>query len=169
MKQKLPSTHGRAHSRRVAEEVGRLTDALCREHLDDEYATLCRRVIARLARKRPSPQLRGEIRIWAGAIVYAIGSNNFLFDRSQKPHLSADDLSRLSGVPKSTLSVKGKVIRDLLRLSPIEAEYCRRELYESNPLVWMISVNGFIVGARTMPVDIQTEAKRRGLIPASPP
>ncbi|MBI2828320.1 MAG: hypothetical protein HYX77_03475, partial [Acidobacteria bacterium] len=46
--------------------------------------------------------------------------------------------------------------------------FCRRALLESNPLAWMISVNGFIVDARTMPPEVQQAARRRGLIPDLP-
>ncbi len=32
-----------------------LTDAFCRDHLDEEYEALCRKLAGVLARKRPSP------------------------------------------------------------------------------------------------------------------
>src|SRR3954452_16686154 len=48
-----------------AGEIVEITDAFCAEHLDAEYGELCRRLVARLARKRPSPLERGEPRIWA--------------------------------------------------------------------------------------------------------
>ena len=118
--------------------------------------------------KRPSPLARGDLRIWAAAAIYAVGSVNFLFDRTQRPHLTGDDLSALTGVPKSTLANKAKVIRDVLRIGQLEPEFCRRALLESNPMAWMISVDGFIVDARTMPPEVQEEARRRGLIPALP-
>lgn len=102
---------------------------------------------------------------WAAAAIYAVGSVNFLFDRTQRPHLTGDQLSELTGVPKSTVANKARVIRDVLRIGPLHAEFCRRELLESNPLAWMISVNGFIVDARTMPPEVQEEVRRRGLIP----
>ena len=35
-------------------------------------------------------------------------------------------------------------------------------------MVWMISVNGFLIDARYAPADIQAEAYRRGLIPYIP-
>ena len=50
----------------------------------------------------------------------------------------------------------------------MEPEFCRRELLEQNPLAWMIEVGGLIVDARTMPPEIQEEARRRGLIPDMP-
>jgi hypothetical protein len=42
-------------------------------------------VVAGSARKRPSPLLCGERRIWAAGVVYAIGRVNFLADPDQKP------------------------------------------------------------------------------------
>jgi hypothetical protein len=44
------------------EAVIALTDAVCRDHLNEEWAALCRELAASLARKRPSPLLRGETR-----------------------------------------------------------------------------------------------------------
>jgi len=105
-------------TRAVAEEVIRLTDGFAAEHLDEEYTALCRKLVGRLARKRPSPLARGDLRIWAAAVIYTIGRVNFLFDRSQKPHLSGDTISPLTGVPKSTLGAKAKLICDLRTSDP---------------------------------------------------
>jgi hypothetical protein len=154
--------------RHDVEQILTLTDPFCAEHLDAEYGELVGKLVAKLARKRPSPLARGDLRTWAAAAIYAVGSVNFLFDRSQRPHLTGDDLSALTGVPKSTLANKAKLIRDVLRIGQMEPEFCRRELLTSNPMAWMISVDGFIVDARLMPPEVQTEARRRGLIPDLP-
>ncbi len=74
--------------RQQAEEILKLTDGFCAEQLDAEYGELCRKLVAELARKRPSPLLRGDLRIWAGATIYTVGSINFLFDRTQRPHMT---------------------------------------------------------------------------------
>src|SRR3954447_13207038 len=97
-----------------------------------------------------------------------LGSVNFLFDRSQRLHLTGDQLSMLTGIPKRTLAAKAKLIRDLLRIGPMEPELCRRELLDSHPLAWLISVNGVIVDVRDMPPEIQAIARRKGLIPELP-
>jgi Domain of unknown function (DUF6398) len=76
-------------------DIAELTDAARAEQLDLEYAELCRRLLAKLARKRPSPLERGDAGVWAAGVIYAIGQNNFLFDPSQTPHATADQLSRL--------------------------------------------------------------------------
>ena len=41
--------------RSVYEQIVRLTDQLCREHLNEEYALLARSMAEVLSRKRPSP------------------------------------------------------------------------------------------------------------------
>ena len=147
------------------EQIVALTDGFCAERLDAEYARLCARLVAKLARKRPSPLLRGDFRVWAGATIYTVGSVNFLFDRSQPLHLSADDLSELTGVPKSTMANKAKRIRDLLGLGHLDLEFCRRDMIERHPSAWYVQVDGLIVDARMLPVALQEECRRRGLIP----
>jgi hypothetical protein len=151
-----------------AEEILSFTDAFCGQHLDEEYGDLCRKLLGKLARKRPSPLTRGDARIWAGGVIYTVGTVNFLFDRTQRPHLTADQLSELTGVPKSTLANKARAIREALNIGPLDIEFCRREILEQHPMAWMISVNGFLVDARTMPPEIQAEARRKGLIPDLP-
>jgi hypothetical protein len=79
--------------------------------------------------------------------------------------MTTDRLSEVTGVGKSTLSAKSLIIQDLLRLGPMHPDYCRRELLANNPMAWMVKVNGFIVDARTLPAEMQEEARQRGLIP----
>jgi hypothetical protein len=146
----------------------RLTDAVCKNYLDDEYAHLSRKLAAALCRKRPSPIGQGRLDIWAGAIVYAIGSVNFLFDKSQTPHLRADELCQLFGVKQSTTSNKARTILNLLRIGPMDPQWCLPSKIASNPMAWMIEVNGIILDARTAPRAIQDVAFRRGLIPYLP-
>jgi len=147
-------------------EIVALSDMVCAKHLDQEYAMLCRRLVAKLARKRPSPIVHGDERVWAAAALYAIGQNNFLFDPTQTPHLSADDLSRLTGVPERTMSSMAKRVRDAVGLHiPMDPGFCRRELLADHPLAWLVKVDGVIVDARLLPAELQAEARRRGLIP----
>ncbi|MHB1534668.1 MAG: DUF6398 domain-containing protein [Acidimicrobiales bacterium] len=154
--------------RRDAEQIFAFTDEFCAEELDEEYGELCRRLVARLARKRPSPLARGDLRVWAAAVIYTVGQLNFLFDRSQVPHMTGDQLSALTGVAKSTMANKAKLIRDQLKLAHFDIDFCRRELLERHPTAWLIQFDGFIVDARAMPPHIQAEARRRRLIPDLP-
>jgi len=152
----------------VVEQISTLTDQFCAQRLDAEYGDLCRRLTTKLARKRPSPLVNGEPRNWAAGVLYAVGRANFLFDRSQRLHLSGDDLAALTGVPKTTMANKARRICDVVGLGPLDFEFSRRELLERNPLVWLVEVNGVPVDARRLPPELQVEARRRGLIPDLP-
>ncbi|MEW5987336.1 MAG: DUF6398 domain-containing protein [Chloroflexota bacterium] len=61
------------------DEIVALTDAFCRERLNEEYAAMCRRLAAKLSRKRPSPLEGGRANTWAAGIAQTIGSVNFLY------------------------------------------------------------------------------------------
>lgn len=139
-------------------EILAITDEACLAHLDGEYAQLCRALVARVARKRPSPLVRGEPRIWAAGAIYAVGRVNFLFDRSQQPHLSADELADRLGVVKTTMANKAALITKTLDLGIFEPEITRTAMLEQHPLAWIVEVNGFLVDARTLPDDLQDEA-----------
>ena len=131
------------HPRAAA--VLELTDRFCAEHLDGEYAELCRRLIGMLGRKRPSPLQRGDLSIWAGAVVYTIGSLNFLFDPSQVPHRSASELCNLMGVSQATVANKSRGIRNQLKLAPFDEELSRREIAEHSPFRNLVEVGGLLV------------------------
>ena len=49
------------------------TDAFCEKHLNDEYRVLIHRLVGGLARKRPSPLLKGKDNVWAAAAAHAVG------------------------------------------------------------------------------------------------
>jgi hypothetical protein len=145
-----------------------LTDAFCRAHLDEEYAQLARQATAALCRKRPSPLATGNRKTWACGIVYALGSANFLFDKSQKPSMRAAELCAGFGVSQSTGSAKAKVVRDTLGMGQMDLQWYRPSKMEDNPLAWMIMVDGFVVDVRRMSRTVQEIAYEKGLIPSIP-
>jgi len=155
-------------TRPVYDEITQLTDAFCRDQVDDEFAELCRKLAAALARKRPSPLARGKKEVWACAIIYALGQINFLFDRTQTPHTTPGELCAVFGVAQSTASNKAKQIRDLFKMTMMDPDWYRPSQMDGNPMAWFIQVNGLIMDARSMPLDIQAEAYRKGLIPYIP-
>ena len=145
-----------------------LTDNFSHKHLNDEYAQLARYVTAALCRKRPSPLQSGYVNTWACGILYALGFVNFLFDKSQEPHLSATDLCKSFDVSKSTGAAKSKVVRDTLKMMQLDPNWCLPSKLDNNPFVWMVEVNGFSVDARYLPRELQEAAYRKGLIPYIP-
>ena len=149
-------------------EIAALTDALCLEKLNEEYAQVCREMTASLARKRPSPLAGGHAKSWACAIAYTVDSVNFLFDKSQTPHLRADELCAWFGLSKSTGGNKSSQIKQILKIGLLDMQWTLPSRMEQNPMAWMISVNGFILDARSLPRAVQEEAYRKGLIPYVP-
>jgi hypothetical protein len=157
-----------AAMRAVAGAIIVLTDDVCEDLLDEEYASLARKVTAKLARKRPSPIQSGRAPTWAGAVVYALGQVNFLFDSSTKPYATADDLSAAFGVAKSTLGAKAKQVRDLTKMDYGTPEFLREDMVDTSPMIWFIQVDGLIVDARELPPQIQAQAFDLGVIPYIP-
>jgi hypothetical protein len=144
------------------------TDAFCQEYLNEEYQKLIQSAVAALCRKKPSPLLKGNEESWAAGVVHAIGTANFLFDKSQTPHCGSSDIYSFFGVASSTGQGKSKQIRDLLKIRQFSAEWGLPSKMEDNPMIWMLKINGLIVDVRSMPLEIQEIAYKRGLIPYIP-
>jgi Domain of unknown function (DUF6398) len=144
----------RAMRPRVAEMLA-ITDGVCAASLDREYTELARELVARLARKRPSPLARGAVRIWAAGALHALGQINFLFDRSQQPHMTADQLAGELGVVKATMANKAATIRRTLDLGYCEPGLTRQSLYENPPLALLVLA---------LPAAFRAAERRGGLI-----
>jgi len=93
--------------------------------------------------------------IWVAAIIYAIGSINFLFDKSFEPYVSAQDISDYFGTSKSTVSQKAKLIRDMFKMGHWDKEFSTTEMKESDPLSNMVMVDGLIIHKQVLPPEIQ--------------
>lgn len=152
----------------AVEEITRLVDAFCREHLNEEYATLCRKLIEKLARKRPSPLISGRPTTWACGIVRTIGWVNYLDGSCQQPHMKLTAIDKAFGVGESTGQGKSMLIRKMLKIRSMDPAWSLRSHMDQNPMSWMIQVNGFFVDARLLKREIQEEALRKGLIPYIP-
>jgi hypothetical protein len=107
----------------VHDAIVALTDAFCREHLNAEYAALCRKLAGVLARKRPSPLLRSRPHIWACVIVRVIGEVNFLDDNSQTPHLNLTDIDREFGVSPATAQARSGQVRATFEIWPDDRQW----------------------------------------------
>jgi hypothetical protein len=150
------------------EAVVAITDVVCREHLNEEFAQLARQATAALCRKRPSPLASGRTNSWACGIVYALGFVNFMFDRDQEYYISAADLCAAFGVSKGTGYAKSKQVRDTLKMTQADPNWYLPSKMDENPMAWWIMVNGLIVDARHLPREVQEVAYEKGLIPYVP-
>ena len=157
-----------ATARPAYDAVVGLTDAFCREHLDEEYGALCRKLAGSLARKRPSPLPSGRPETWACGIVRTIGWVNFLDGGSRKPYMKLTAIDKAFGVAESTGQGKSKTIRSMLKIRQFDHRWTLPSHLDDIPMIWMLEVNGFITDIRRCPREAQVVAFEKGLIPYIP-
>ncbi len=119
------------------DELISMTDKFCNEHINAEYAALCKLMIEKLGRKKSiKPLATGRLNIWAAAIVYTIATNNFLFDKSFEPYIPASEIHDYFDTKHSTVSAKSALIRQILKLAPrFDPEFSTQHSLENNPFL----------------------------------
>jgi hypothetical protein len=150
------------------ESITSLTDGACDEALNDDYKQLCRKAAVFLASMKRTPLQSGKPASWECGILYALGQLNFLFDKTQDPHLDPVALCKVFGVSRATGAAKASEVRKHLNTFPMHPDWCPASKLEKNPLAWIVEVNGIPIDARYLPREIQEEAYRKGLIPYVP-
>lgn len=150
------------------DEIAAILILYCDEYLNDEYKELCLRALEKLCRKRPSPIASGRVKTWAAGIIYAIGQNNFIFDKSQAIHMTAEEIVEPLEVAKTTAANKASEIRKMIKIDHFNSEWVLASDVEKNPMLWYVEVNGLPVDARTLPLETQIYCAERGFIPYVP-
>ena len=141
---------------------------LCKTKLDEEYLQSSIELTAKIARKRPSPLLVGNTNTWAAGIIHAIGMVNFLFDKTQTPHMTAAELCEWFALGQSTVSAKSKAIRDIFNMSQLDPTWCLPSKLDQHPTAWLVSIDGYIIDVRRADPEIQLAAYQAGVIPYLP-
>ena len=167
-KRKSAGTGVSDEAKAAFEEVAGLVDQFCRTHLNKEYAAVCRALLEKLARKRPSPLVSGKAATWACGIIRTIGWVNFLDDRKQSPHMKLTAIEKAFGVAESTGQGKSMLIRKMLKIASFDHHWTLPTRMDDNPLIWKLTVNGFLMDIRTLPREAQEIAFEKGLIPYIP-
>ena len=128
------------------EKAIELAVAFCEEHLDDECAKLCTKLVQKLGRKRSCPLQSGRIEIWAAASVYTICSINFMFSKSSRLSTSSSKIAEYFGASSSTISQKSRLIKDLLKIRNVfDPNFSLEEVAENNPFNHLVMRNGIIL------------------------
>jgi hypothetical protein len=125
-----------------------LVKGFCDNDLNQEYFELSVKLIQKLGRKRNPPFETGKLEIWAAAVIHALGTINFLFDKASKPYSTVDILNNYFGTNKSTTTGKSKEIRDTLKLTMFDSAFSTSSAKERNPFNNLMMVNGFIVSTK---------------------
>ncbi len=148
------NTQDKAIVQQYTEKLIQMTNGFCDRYLDQEYKDLCEKLIRKMSRKRVVPFLSGRIEIWAAAVVYAIGSINFLFDKSFEPYAAADDICNYFGTSKSTTGQKAKTIRDMFKLYYFDREFSTKEMQDNNPFS-NVFLDGMPIPISSLPPELQ--------------
>ncbi len=127
----------------------------CAKKLNDEYFGLSERIVQKLGRKKSQPLATGQLQIWAASVIHALGTINFLFDRSFEPYVSIDEINNYFGTNKTTTGAKSKQIRDLLKLNIWDSEFSTKSMSNNNPFADLVMVNGLAVPLDTLPEEYQ--------------
>jgi hypothetical protein len=141
-----------------------ISDHFCQTHLNEEYAELARAAIAALCRKRPSPLANGNPQTWVCAVLYALGQVNFLHAKASTPSMAMADLCARFGIAASTGGNKAKLVRDTLGIRQFDHRWTLPSNLATSEMAWMIELDGFVVDARRLPVELQFAAVVKGLI-----
>ena len=150
--------------RPARDRIVALTDEFCREHLDDDFARLCREMADVLARKRPSPLPRGKPESWACGIALAVGFANFMnSDRSQPHYMPPADVYEAFGVSKGTGASKSLEIRRMLDVHRLSPEWTLPSLLERNPLIQLAGLADGSVDIQSLPMEMLELFSRLGL------
>lgn len=129
----------------------RLTSSFSKQFLNEEYDVVIEKLINKMARKREVPFLRGKIEIWAAAIIHAVGSINFLFDKSTKPYISVAGICEFFQTNQSTTTQRSKQIRDMFRMTYFDQNFSIKTIEQKNPFNHLTMVDHFIVPNKLQP------------------
>jgi hypothetical protein len=137
-KKENPQKPQRAKEDKI-EAISGLIHQFCSERLNEEFLDISLHVLQKLSRKRPSPLASGRAHTWACGIIYAVASNNFVFDRSQPYYMSAQDIADGFGLSKSTAQNQAANINKMLKIDYFKAEYVIASLRDDeNGLIQMV-------------------------------
>lgn len=137
-----------------------LTGAFCAQKLDDQYFSLCEKLIKKMGRKREVPFKRGKLEIWAAAVIKAIGSINFLFDRSFEPYISSKEINDHFGTKSTTVTNKARAIKDMFDLWYYSPEFSTGHMQQNNPFNNLVMVDDMILPIDNLPEDMQRIARQ---------
>jgi len=115
----------------------------------------------KLARKRPSPLLKGKPNAWASGIVRAVGAVNFLHDQSQTPYMRATDIGPNSWNERNQRCCE--VVRDSqdAKALPVRSELVAAKSSGRQPDGLELEYNGIMMDMRMAPRELQELASTK--------
>lgn len=84
---------------------------------------------------------------------------------AQTPQMRLSDIDAGFGISESSGAAKLAAIRKMLRIHPLDHEWTLPSRLDDYPIIWMLTVNGFMMDVRYAPREVQEIAFNKGLIP----
>ncbi len=131
-------------------EIQELLNNFCEKYLNDEYKSYAIKLCGALGRKRKMNILRGNKEIWAASIIYVIARLNYLFDKENEKHITADTICNFFNTKKSTIGNKATQIETACNLTIGAKGYCSQEIADS--FTFYETPEGFVI-PRSMVVN----------------
>lgn len=132
----------------------------CAKKLNAEYYELSERLVNKLGRKKSNPLVGGQAKVWSVGVIHALGTINFLFDKSFEPYVTIDELNDSFGTKKSTTGQKSKFIRDLLKIKYTDLEFVTPSAIESVPYKQKIAFDHLFASVNGLTAVLQDIMKR---------
>ncbi len=142
------------------EQILKMIEDFCAQKLNEEYLGLADRVIKELAQIEPVPFMRGKPEIWAAGVIHALGSVNWMFDRSNKCHTPAADINAFFGTNGSTTSQKATLIKDMLDMHHGDREFSTQDSIDNDPFAQFVMLDNMIVPMSMLSEELQQQVKQ---------
>jgi hypothetical protein len=114
----MPKDHNMA-----ADQICKKVTDYCKKQLNQEYEDIYKKVFQDLLKIDMDIFNRGKADIWAAAVVWAVGSINFLGDKSFEPYTTLADVCQYFNANTSTVGQKASKIRELLDMNYLNSDY----------------------------------------------
>ena len=104
-----------------------LVSDYCKKHLNEEYRKLCLILLNDICDSDEDFFKRGKEDIWAASIIWAIGSVNFLSDKTFEPYATLSEICNYFDTKTSTVGQKAGKLRDMFDMNYFNDRYQREE------------------------------------------
>ncbi len=117
----------------IEQEVIKLTNRFCLEHLNMEYASLCEKLVKKLCKESSIQFVDGDFELWAASVIHAIGSINFLFDKTFEPTVEAQQIGEFYNLPYEKVTVFADKVTEKLNLQMFDTGFSTQYTLKNNP------------------------------------
>jgi len=107
--------------------IRQLVSDYCEKQLNEEYKKLCLILMNDICDYDEDFFNRGKENIWAASIIWAIGSVNFLTDKTFEPYATLSDICNYFDTKTSTVGQKAGKLRDMFDIDYFNSRYQREE------------------------------------------